>query len=619
MTIFNKTRPKPELLIFARMFVVGILGAEVFQVTYHIAKAFASILIDVGLWPKLVPAALISAFCILYAVNRGIVTDFKKHIKRIRFDLFAYIGLGIWANFFGAQFLDEFHQNLTKCDPWLAPFLMIALLIPLFSNWFLHGSTTKNTLAQFSFLSDEEIKTSGEDLLEHKDLAKNFAEVVLQSSSDSRLVFGIDGPWGSGKTTFINFAEEHWKKEQDVVVCRFEPLRYASDSESDLSQRLIREITDTIQEHFFVPELHSIASRYSRLLKGDPTITYHGLKLSLEQRGETLDELLESINSVLDAYGIRLIIVIDDLDRLDPKAVNNVLFVTRRAFNLKRTTYILCYDTEILISGKEDGQRAREFLEKFVTVKQNLFVDPKQLIQFLRHDWSEGVPGEIPADLLHKASPFLNELADALSEGEGAEYLGLIGDMRKIKRFVNAFTLLQLEKTDFARTDFHKRDLVNLILIHLHYPSLFRDIYTKETNEQSGTYSLSRKFGDRTFKNSEEFDDSAKTHPKSAEFLLRQLFDEKKIRRRTGDNFDELELRTRACFNHEPHRNLESYLLLIGKIIRPEPRKTFILYKNAVQRILEKETSIKTELESHDLALSHGTHAHSEFWRLLAN
>ena len=40
-----------------------------------------------------------------------------------------------------------------------------------------------------------------------------------------------------------------------------------------------------------------------------------------------MDEMLENIDEVLEQLGRRLIIVIDDLDRLEPKLINNVLFI----------------------------------------------------------------------------------------------------------------------------------------------------------------------------------------------------------------------------------------------------------------------------------------------------
>ena len=84
--------------------------------------------------------------------------------------------------------------------------------------------------------------------------------------------------------------------------------------------------------------------------------------------------------------------------------------------------------------------------------------------------------------------------------------------MRKLKRFVNAALMMQIEKTDFAKTDFNRRDLVNLILLHLNYPGLFRQIYAEETEGRSGLFSAKRSFdaGEVKFSNVPEFESVVK-------------------------------------------------------------------------------------------------------------
>lgn len=115
-------------------------------------------------------------------------------------------------------------------------------------------------------------------------------------------------------------------------------------------------MSSSIQRKVFAPEFRPAASRYSRLIKGKADFSFLGFKLSLQPTQETVDELLDDIDEVLKRIGRRVIIVIDDLDRLDAIAVNNVLFATRQTFNLSQATYILCYDTEVLV-GSQGGEQ----------------------------------------------------------------------------------------------------------------------------------------------------------------------------------------------------------------------------------------------------------------------
>ena len=383
---------------------------------------------------------------------------------------------------------------------------------------------------------------------------------------------------------------------------------------------MIRDLSAAIQNKVFAPEFRPAASRYSRLIKGKADVSFLGFKISLEPSQETVDELLDDIDEALRRIGRRVIVVIDDLDRLDAKTVNNVLFATRRTFKLSQATYVLCYDTEMLASSKEEGSRAREFLEKFVTVKLSLFVDSSSIRNFLQRNWesSESHLGSVPSDTMVKLGAVLNELAEMMSGDLAAKYLPLLGDLRKVKRFINAILLMQIEKTDLGRTDFNKRDLINLMLLHLNYPGLFRRIYAEETEGRSGTFSISRKYDEPSFKNADGFNKVKEEHPDTARFLLEQLFDVGFLKLGDGRNIEESVIRSRACFNKGETRNLENFLKLLVRFAAPEPQETFILYQKAVDRV-RKGRSIGLVLAEAEFSLEREERAHDQFWRVLVN
>ncbi len=620
MAADKPTMKMPELLVFARLFVVGFVGAEVCRATFYLGAGFAEELNDVALWAKVVGILAGLALCLTYAVRRGASVAAARMGRSFRLDLLMAMGVGVWSNELALPWLSKFHAALRSADPHWAPVVLLLLCVVLLSPFFQrYWPRPKKAPSQLYFIADEEIADEKDDLLASGGQAKSFAETVLASGAHPGLVFGVDGPWGVGKTSFINLAEHYWESAADkVIVCRFEPLRYAS--EPDLADRLIRDLSAAIQSKVFAPEFRPAASRYSRLIKGKADVSFLGFKLSLEPSQETVDELLDNIDEVLRRIGRRVIIVIDDLDRLDAKTTNNVLFATRRTFKLSQATYVLCYDTEVLAGGKEEGSRAREFLEKFVTVKLSLFVDSSSLRDFLRRDWerAESQLGSVPSDTMVKLGAVLNELADILDGDLAAKYLSLVGDLRKVKRFVNAILLMQIERTNLGRTDFNKQDLINLMLLHLNYPGLFRRIYAEETEGRSGTFSVHREYGKREFENSEAFSKVVADQQGSAGFLLTQLFDVETLELGARTDVEEAVLRSRACFNFEELRNLESYLKLIVRFATPEPQETFVLYQDAVERV-RKGASIASVLASPDFELRRGEHAHDQFWRVLVN
>lgn len=619
MTATKPAMKMPELPVFTRALAIGFVGAEVWRAAFYLGANFAPTLSDIAIWAKASGILAGLLLCVTYAVKRGAHVSAARMGRSLRIDLLVAIGIGIWANELASSWLAEAHAALNNANPHWAPAVFVLLCVVLVSPLFQHFlPRSKRTTPQRYFIADEEIIHKNEDLLASEEQAKSFAETVLANGAHPGLVFGVDGPWGVGKTSFINLAERYWACAEDrPIVCRFEPLRYAS--EPDLTDRLIRDLSAAIQREVFAPEFRPAASRYARLIRGRADFSFLGFKLSLEPSQESVDELLDDIDEVLIRIGRRVIIVIDDLDRLDAKTTNNVLFATRRTFKLSQATYVLCYDTEVLAGSKDEDSRAREFLEKFVTVKLSLFVDSSSIRGFLRTDWgrTDNQFGSIPSDTMLKLGAVLNELASILDGDLSAKYLPLVGDLRKVKRFVNAMLLMQLEKSDLGRTDFNKRDLINLILLHLNYPGLFRRIYAEETEGRHGAFSVRREYEGREFKlrNSTEFSALVEEQQESARFLLTRLFDLNALEFGDWGEVDEAVLASRACFNQDSFRNLEGYLKLIVRFATPEPQKTFVLYQEAVERV-RKGTSITSVLTSSDFRLEH---AHDQFWRVLVN
>jgi hypothetical protein len=620
MTKAKSAMKMPELLVFARMLTIGFIVAEVWRISFYLGASFAPKLADVNFY--IISSGIFSGVMLIlfYGLSRGAHISTVRIIRSLRIDLLIVVCVGIWTNVLTSPSLSKLHVAINKVDPYwggaILLLLCVILLSPLIQQFW---RKSKKTIPQLYFIADEEIGDVEEDLLSNEAQAKSFAETVLASGAHAGLVFGVDGPWGVGKTSFINLAQQYWASAEDrAIVCRFEPLRYAS--EPDLTDRLIRDLSATIQRKVFVPEFRPTVSRYSRLIKGKADVSFLGFKLSMEPSNETIDELLEDIDEVLKRIDRRVIIIIDDLDRLDPKTINNVLFATRRTFKLSQATYVLCYDTEILVDSKDESSKAREFLEKFVTVKLSLFVDSTSIRDFLRRDWKreENKLGSIPSDTMLKLSAVLNELADILDGNLAAKYLPLVGNMRKVKRFVNAMVLMQIEKSDLGKTDFNKRDLINLMLIHLGYPGLFRQIYAEETEGRRGIFSVIREYDKPKFKNSTELSNLIENQEESSAFLLKQLFDVTILGLEYRSDVDEAVLASRACFNQDSYRNLEKYLKLIVRFASPEPQDTFVLYQKAVEKV-EKGAPISSILTSSDFSLERGEQAHDQFWRLLVS
>lgn len=226
MVMVTPEMKMPELMVFFRTFAVGFLAAEVWRVASYLGNNFSPELINVNFWIQISAILIITALCVYYALNRGAISDSARIIRSCRVDLLLAVIVGVWANSLVAPNLKKIHDIIQGADPYWAPailaILCTMLLSPIVQN--LRARSRKDR-PQLYFLSDDEIQQNKEDALDCGSQAESFARTVMASNAHPGLVFGIDGPWGVGKTSFINLAARHWeKKPKEIIVCRFEPF-----------------------------------------------------------------------------------------------------------------------------------------------------------------------------------------------------------------------------------------------------------------------------------------------------------------------------------------------------------------------------------------------------------
>ena len=80
-------------------------------------------------------------------------------------------------------------------------------------------------------LIDSPIVTSAEDELDRSKVAHYFADSLRELDASQGLVVGILGPWGHGKSSFINLMKEQFELEPTLTVIDFNPWMYSGSEE----------------------------------------------------------------------------------------------------------------------------------------------------------------------------------------------------------------------------------------------------------------------------------------------------------------------------------------------------------------------------------------------------
>jgi hypothetical protein len=576
----------------------------------------------------------------LYAVSRDFVSFTGLLFKSHRVDVYFAFSLGIGiAIYFGGVWTTQYSRFAALFSPHQ---LWAVVLIPLATSIVILIGTRTDTLFRRKrseddfFLSDLELRSPQDDLLGIADEAARFAERVINLGSSKSIAFGIDAPWGIGKSTFVNFCSKYWESNHrhSVVVYDFNPLKY--EGRPNLLELFVDGLIRVIQKHAYLPEARPLFNRYARFIKGAKAGLF-GLDLELLWGTGTIDDALEDLESILSTFDRKLIIVVDDLDRLSFAAVKEVLFAIKKSFTLPNITYVLSYDTQNIGSVEEyqpDAEKVNEFLEKFVNVKVSLYLDSSTLARYVTDNLKIALSGNSQADpgLIAKA---VGGLINIYKSPNYFDYHALVGDIRKIKRLINTLLLLQIEKTDFDNTDFNQDDLIRLILIYMNFPNVFRDIYISETEGRMGSFSVlgpydpnypsdppsTRSTRTDCYKNSARYDEYVKDLGPQKRILLDSVFGaNNRLGGQLISSISEEAKHSFACFNGGVGTgvNLRQYLQLIVKLSKPQDTTQYRFYLNCKRRV-ERGESIETILAAPAFDPSNGEQTHAQFWKVIVN
>ena len=371
------------------------------------------------------------------------------------------------------------------------------------------------------------------DTLGRQEVSANMAvQVRTLHSWDSSVVFGLTGPWGSGKSSMINMVIDELSKpvqdQQPWAISRFTPWS-AGDSEA-----LIREFYLAVAEHLpstgeARKKLLTLAVVASPLLKSIPIAGGGLADISKDLFSKGLAEkpwqvVFDEACEALQRERRPLLIVADDVDRLHTDELMVLLKVVRLLGRFPGVFYLLAYDEETLLGnlrqagvGGPDTDRARQFMEKIVqyqlpvpslTEQQILERLDEELVAAL-NDGDRQVPDEQYARL------------SSLSEALEAQ----LTTPRAIGRFV-AHVRMHLALLPVGEVN--DVDLILLTLIRVQFPDLYRALpsWSRELTGGVKTRSYLASFGkDRPQPEWEKLMGTvAERHREDAREVMEELF-----------------------------------------------------------------------------------------------
>jgi hypothetical protein len=348
----------------------------------------------------------------------------------------------------------------------------------------------------------------GVDLLGFKSVAACIADIVTEATL-SPVTVGIEGDWGSGKSSMLGFVEETLQNNSAVVTVRTSPWEY--DPNIDTQAVLITTILNELRDHAksgayserAQANLKKLIQRVDMIkvlrlgLKSVTTWTIpdsgslvdalSGKKtdsLTLEGFRKEFARLIEDLSDVS-----RVVVLVDDLDRCLPGTVVSILETVKLFLSVDKMAFVIAADRRVvgnaIATHYKPSRHAQELgLQYIEKISQVTIPVPKLLRQrdtevylsllILRYYCTgdeldrlvsrcRAIGRSSDRELVSLAD--LEELTSRFGTSVGGHlsiasilaqqiYIPLEGNPRRVKRFLNALFLreraLIAQETPFA-------------------------------------------------------------------------------------------------------------------------------------------------------------------------
>lgn len=195
-----------------------------------------------------------------------------------------------------------------------------------------------------------------------------FVEGVLQRVIlDEEPVVAITGDFGSGKSSALHLTKEALRPCPNVFPVMFSS--YLPGDEHTLVASLLSSITSAIREGYIVPGLSQDFARYGRTIAGAIPKVGKSLRQFLEQPSQ--DEEIKKLRDILCRLPIRVVVLLDEIDRLQRDEFMIVLKLLRGVADLPRLRYVCAFNKGAIarLAPGSNWNDGNEYLEKFFPVE----------------------------------------------------------------------------------------------------------------------------------------------------------------------------------------------------------------------------------------------------------
>ena len=347
-------------------------------------------------------------------------------------------------------------------------------------------------------ITDKPIDKLEDDLLKVERYSKALSNFI--KSSDTPITIGLQGEWGTGKTSLMGLMREILDRE-DIATSWVNTWEYSMFVGShETTPKVLQGMLEKLEENCAKNGNWDIGEKGTQAIKTVGKFLGNvANQMVKKQTGVNVKEAYESdngyslqsevalikkeiysvIKQLMDSPGNpykKVVFFVDDLDRINPADAVEVLEALKNIFDIPHCIYILAIDYDVVVKGleskfgKKTNQNEREFrsfFDKIIQVPFSMPTGTYNINNFLENK--------------------LSEMGIALDDNDLANFGKVVdktvgSNPRSLKRYLNSFSLINnvraLEDNKSDSSDFM---LFALLGIQISYPRIFR-LIAREPN-----------------------------------------------------------------------------------------------------------------------------------------
>lgn len=325
-----------------------------------------------------------------------------------------------------------------------------------------------------------------DDLFGHAPFAESLASSICHYPGNDGLVLALYGPWGSGKSTVLSyvrhFLEQKPETEQPVIV-DFNPWWFSG--QENLARAFLGQlqaVLPTKSEKF--KKLGDLLGDFAEGVGG--LIDLSGMTggagsrigkligMVTKSKPKNVPALKSKISTILRDAGKRILVVVDDIDRLTPEETRQLFTVIKALGDFPNVVYLLAFDREVAAQAieQQSGMPGERYLEKIIQVPFELPPVDRVALRAALFKRLDEILGDTP-DGLFDQSYWTNTFHDGIDP--------LIQVPRDVVRFTNTLAVTYPP----VRGEVNPVDFIALEALRVFLPCLY-DVVRMNQDKFSG-------------------------------------------------------------------------------------------------------------------------------------